>query len=732
MKCDNLTPYTGDLPYDTSLSNIEKKEACKTFKKWQIDELSTFLVNNTEMMCLAGQVGAMINYKGEVVSGNSYNSGDVVSVSGDFYISNSDNNNTTPPSEKWVKFVNYTSDTVNIRWFGAKVDANFAQKTGNNDKQALEDALATGKEVVIDGYIYVEGQVTLTDGMRIRGIGKHKSGIRNKFSPTESAIVILGSNCSVKDIEVQAHCTGARGENEGHLGNCVRTGEFFTTGEQSELKNIEIDILATRTPSETGDYSDPAPAICFMSNTSSSKAVLEIDGGATKHTIGFQAHWGGYNTNADATKEPIETYHPHALDIDIIRDIKNCDTGIVLSSVGNVTISDYTIIKPKRGLLILPGDNINKYADENAKDIVLKGLNIGRVTVLGTDNSSSTTESILISGRGTSKWDTYIESGVDTGILKQHQLPLDLTINGATLRATQGEALKKGLRATGVIGKMNLGAISAKGYTQSSIEEEYCFCESEYSVIDTDCPLKYEYSRGGTILGSDVRTGITSSDPSPIYVSGDNLSYTLDGNHTAGDTVIRLTNALTEKIHLGQQIKVGTTFCTATNTYTTGCKEIEITPLTDDVADGSDIIINRRAILPKLVLETKGGYNGAYFVGCDVNLYGTGTQNTGRIGIKGGADTNINIYSANVKGNGKTSVYNDYYVPAGCTLNHYSPYLDPAQTKCDKHYKVLNGGRVNIFGGVVLDTNILMDDSSGDNRHSYFGLVDANGVLINS
>jgi len=623
-------------------------------------------------------------------------------------------------------------------WFGAKLDADFSSKSGSDDTQAIKNAIEAasryGLPVLIDAYGYCTKQIDIPMGVKLVGTGHYSSGLRVKHSKNESSVVLKGSGSGVVNMEIQAHCYESRDANSGHLGNCVRVGDFFTTEAHQEITDFEIDILATRTQSTDDDYSDSAPAVNTIGNVSGGKVKLRLKGGdTTGHSIGYQAHWGGYNSNANPEEEPIKTYHPNNIDVDIIGDIENCNVGVVLSSTWNMSVSDFRITQNTWALLVLPGDNINKYAEDSVKDNIFKGLRIGHISSTDIGDVDSSSETVLVSGRGTSKWDKY--SGTD--VFVQHQLEIDLIVDGMTLTSTNGK--KKGCRLTGVNGNVKLGHVDAFDYVQSSIEEEYCFAHSLYSV-GGNSPFRYEYSRGGTISGVNVEMPIDGY--SPCYLTGDIRIYTLDGNFAAGATEIKLTSVLESdvKVHEGQTITIGTQTVTATGVSTL-IDTLFITPLPNDVSDGDTVSVYRLSEPTEVTMNSIGGNSAIKANGANTKLKGQ-CQGTGKMGLQ--AESLCNIQSnMQVVGNGQRgddNKYYDYFVGDGCNVSIHNPIFDKNKSNCIAHLHPIGASFISVIGGKCLSdttdtddgngvTSDLIHDSTGT-RHQFYGLVDADNNVV--
>jgi len=106
MDCTNMTEYNGTLP-NNAATDEENVVACNEFMGWLVNSFTVDFNNKYPNICAAAKAGTLVNYKGKHSSGNSYNIGDVVSLDGEFYISEEDNNTDTPPSAKWLKMQDY-------------------------------------------------------------------------------------------------------------------------------------------------------------------------------------------------------------------------------------------------------------------------------------------------------------------------------------------------------------------------------------------------------------------------------------------------------------------------------------------------------------------------------------------------------------------------------------------------------------------------------------------------
>lgn len=514
--------------------------------------------------------------------------------------------------------------------FGLNADLTFTTETegfvrsgGTNDRAAIEAAdayaISSGKGFFFcKSDIYLQGQVNLASTLH------WETGFRNyvwcDVGELESGFVIDNPNGGLSGVlGIIQHNTTSKEGDRGHHGNFVTVGRFVSTSAPSRITGVHIDVRVCRAADVIGQDSWPSPTINLIGYAEHCSAKIGMFGNSNvRGSIFYQSHWGGHNATGNPRLEPVETYHPNNIDVEIVGPITHHTRGVVLSSTFNMRISDYTTDGVKYPFLFLPGDNVNAYAIAAHKPHVGLNNRIGKITARNVPiDAGDGDDAVLITSRGTSKFETF--SGSAKELIRQ--IPIGLTFGGFDIALTGDNTTTTGVRCFGVIGSVDLGEIRTSGETKACVEIEVCNADISVDVKQADMDVLYEYSTGGSILGSAVdKSSDYASENYCVQVLGKTATTTTTADVAVGDTTVSINGFTSDDVHVGDRLLIGTIPAIAAGFTDNETGTLIIEPAQGAVTSGATVTLDLKARLRKLVANYQGSEYGARINNADVDF----------------------------------------------------------------------------------------------------------------
>lgn len=252
-------------------------------------------------------------------------------------------------------------------------------------------------------------ELRLDHPVRIVGAGRDDGGSQVSFriERTHASVRVMSGGVVIEDLAIHVELVhgltdefyvGGRGE----FGTGVTVGEYLSTTPSPRVDGVTLRRLRI---SRSGDTAAAMTIVGRVAN------VLVEDIRMTgNHSTATILHWGAHSSIAPAPAalyapgyEVYESYHPHGITIRDL-DIERSARFAVISSSYDVTMSGY------RGetaelLFILPGDEIDRYAQEEDRGRIMSGIDVGdfEVAVRARNNS---VDFIRTTAVGTSKVDS--------------------------------------------------------------------------------------------------------------------------------------------------------------------------------------------------------------------------------------------------------------------------------------------------------------------------------------
>jgi hypothetical protein len=233
-----------------------------------------------------------------------------------------------------------------------------------------------------DGRFEHDGQLTVTVPVTFEGQGPERSTLAFSVNRDQSSIRVLSGGVDVHGLEIEVDLveslsdgihTGGRAE----YGTAITVGRYLHTEPHEEVRGVSVqDVRIHRT-------NFTAAGISILGRSSEvSVRDLEIVGRVSTAVI---LHWGGHTTVAPspaALEHPdydvMTTYHPHDVLVDGVTVHDSARMAIISSSY-DVTLQE--LHGPTTSvLLLLPGDEINRFATPGDRDRVMSNITMRNVS----------------------------------------------------------------------------------------------------------------------------------------------------------------------------------------------------------------------------------------------------------------------------------------------------------------------------------------------------------------
>ncbi|MBL8575203.1 MAG: hypothetical protein JNM13_16120 [Hyphomicrobiaceae bacterium] len=491
----------------------------------------------------------------------------------------------------------------------------FARRSGTDDAPALR---ALGAYVahfgLAAGYTdqnhYCLGQIDLAT--RLVSAKPFATTVWQHLAEEETGFVVVAGNSGLKGFNlIIQHDTARKAANRGDLGNGVRVGHFLLPAAHAPVRQVEIDVRVCRAASLPGQRSYPSPSINVLGYSEQVHVRFGTFGKTNAPgSICAQAHWGahidraGYPTIADVDVPLLASYHPNHLVLEPVGVLTGHKYGVILSAVGEAAVRGFRSNGIAKPLTILPGDNVNAFANPAQRPLVGRNIRIG--AVVATDcGLAANEEAVLISARGTSKSESY----PGTGIKRIRQLPLDVKCDGFDIAISGGALRTTAVRVFGALGRVHLGDLRETGATKASVEVEYGNADVTFDLKAGGAPVVYQYASGGSVLGSAVSTPPGAPPRYGVLVEGDRPLTRAAAALAGGSTRIAIVPFDKVDVHVGDTIVVDGHTVTATDISDAGVPWLVTTPLPQAVAADAVVMVDRTARLKRFV----GGYRGSDF-----------------------------------------------------------------------------------------------------------------------
>lgn len=197
-----------------------------------------------------------------------------------------------------------------VEIFGAKGDLTFdltavgyERTGGTNDRVAFVNALAFQvafgvAAVVANGNYYIDGGIEMPAGGRLVSEKKFANFIWTRYGVSEIGFWFkAGSRGALKGMKIIGQYDRAgipKPANNGHKGNIVVTGDFYTTAAHQKVEFTEIEVLLCRA-ADTASQNSDGSIMCNLIGYSADNPVKIGLHGKTNvaSTAVIQQHWGG-------------------------------------------------------------------------------------------------------------------------------------------------------------------------------------------------------------------------------------------------------------------------------------------------------------------------------------------------------------------------------------------------------------------------------------------------------
>lgn len=547
----------------------------------------------------------------------------------------------------------------------------------------------------------------------------------------------------------------AKPAGNGNLGAIVSTGYYYTTGTQSPLADLDIDVRLCRAADTAGQNSDGNIMATIMGYTIGPNIRLGVFGTtnvASQYLC--MVHWGAqYSTigfdDSGLDKTPaaiVQTYHPVGGRLTFSTEIDNVnghgfEAPFVLSALGHWTVGRCVSRGMARAYDLLPGDVADAYTTARQLGQPGRAIRMDEQNAQGLTDTGSMAQIACV---GTSKATADVYPG--TAVARRRHLEWDVRVTAHNLAAAAGVTPAKGILVTGCTGTIDLGACEVFG-ALAAIENEYSTGDVSYDLRASDGVARHEFSRGGAIRvktdrgdllgsGSGLNEEGYNTDNAQVYVYGSTAATVTTADVAAGATATPITALVGVDVYGGMPISIGGQIVHATGFVPDGVPLIEHTPIAAAVASGAAVIVDREAHLDSLAVRGRSSewgvvVDGGYVARCDL----TAMQYTGRYAlnvVKGhvqlvggwpravGRVTSASVYTVRVQQEGRVSV-------KGARI--------PAPTsRVAAHFQIETGGAG--FGSLALsDCQIetltgLIQASAPLDRVSMRGCVDFTGAEL--
>ncbi len=622
-------------------------------------------------------------------------------------------------------------------------DANGYTRTAGTNSLAIFQAADAYATATGQGFFfcrssaYIQGQFNLV--ARLHWETDFRDFVWLDVSELESGFVITDANGGVSGVNIIIqHNTTTKEANRGHHGNAVTVGQFMATSAQPRVHSIHIDVGICRAADVAGQDSYPSPSVNLIGYTEHSTCKLRSFGVTNSPgSILYQSHWGGHNASGDATLEPVVTYHPNNIDVEIVGVATGHRRGVVLSSVFGMRVKPFSTDGIKYPFLFLQGDNVNDYAIPSHAPHVGLDNQIGFIRAINCEiDTGDDDDAVLITTRGTSKFENF--AGTSVKLIKQ--IAAGLMCEGFDIQLTGNNASTTGIRVFGALGSIDLGAVYCSGETKASVEIEYGNADVKVDVRRADRDILYEYATGGSILGSavDKSDSYDGTGDYCVQVVGNTVSTVTTAAAVLGDTTVPIT-AFNTDVHVGDRLLLGDQPVIATAFIDNTVPFLVFTPLQGNVDSGATVKLDRRARLKRLVASYAGSEYGANIVRADIlDADFSDVKWTGRNAARLSGGSIVRLTGDFPVGTSRLETTSDFTFRVGvdCSLHLLPGVRIPANADLGAHVQLQRAGESGPWGvmiahgAIIEDVSNLYDSSDGFRQARLLDCHDYDGDYI--
>lgn len=228
----------------------------------------------------------------------------------------------------------------------------------------------------IPTYCKFIGQGSPTIHLTVRGGVAGQAGDRGFWIKSEGG---LGN------LTIRREVVGLKADGNGAFNNGIIVGDYYNpTGEETKnwfIKNVDLIGIDERT--EAGDVVGRTNIFGVIGNCH--QGIIDNVKVNGYVSMGLMLHWGGEFDPADIHNSAVtKSWHPRNImisnfDVDALQPDGGI-TGMLLSAVHNVSITNYTSRGVRTPLSITPGDVGGLVAQGESKELMMKNININGVT----------------------------------------------------------------------------------------------------------------------------------------------------------------------------------------------------------------------------------------------------------------------------------------------------------------------------------------------------------------
>ena len=447
-----------------------------------------------------------------------------------------------------------SSETLRLRMFGAIGDYDPETETGTDDTEAIQAAFATaaalGRTLRMGrGVFYHEGEINYPAGLHLIGVHRNTSQLFPNIDNTMGGGRIEAQDVTIEYVGTVVRMTGTLGPDDGEYGSGLTLARYYTDGEPIDTRGILLrGVGYYKAPLSPNNVAHGISGIGrFAELQTDGVEVADFSGAA------IQCHWGA---NAVGVDLPIvDTYHPNKININNLI-ARNCGRLYTFSSCYDLVAKSLRGINCNRLGDIIPGDEINFYANDDDKPLVGGSIHISDVVCDGIDDT--VTGALRVVSIGTSRADDDVETGLGTRrvLFWKNVLIENVLMVGAN-------NVPRAIDLTGACGNITLRNINAKNVAKGLIGVR--LADNRGNIILDNVAVGsqqgVEWQRAWDV--ACVNMDIDWHDPTAysgdtfgVFVDGTEFTTTLAAAKAAGATSISLTSALGAVLNPGDTLIV--------------------------------------------------------------------------------------------------------------------------------------------------------------------------------
>ena len=595
------------------------------------------------------------------------------------------------------------------------IDANGYTRTGGSDAAPLVRAADSYAISSGMGIARCRSSLYLLNQINLSGTISWDTGFRDiawcDVPELESGFVITNPNGGVHNVRgIIQHNTTTKESDRGHHGNFITLGEFMATSAQTLVENVSVNVWVQRAADINGSQeSFPSPLVGTFGYVQNCNIKLRMFGTSNViSTMLYQGHWGGHNATGNPLLQPVVTYHPNNIDVEIEGTITNCRRGVLISSCGNMQFGDITTDGVRQPFVSLSGDNTDQYTIPAQVGLPGRGNRVGNVRGLNCPLVNAE-QAVWVAGRGTSKWDVF----TGTARLLIDQLEQDITFESIYIEQSGSATGTKAVHVQGAKGRVDLGKVSSTG-TAESVVRDFGDAEVIFDVTESDAPINVDRSQNTRVLGSGVNIlndWDASSATFCVEITGSTDSTVTTANVAADATNIPITAFTGQDVHEGDVIRIGNQTVRATAFIDNTVPFLTVTPIQAAVASGATVVLDRRCTVLEYRATGAGSRRGTDITYARVeNADFSGVKWTGQYLARLNTNSNVTLINGVSGGCGRITPTTDNYsfrVTAGSHIDARGIRF-PANPQVDAHFQLSRTGEsgpwgVGTFVGCIIE-----------------------------